>query len=178
MTAKKTVILGVTGSIAAYKAADIVRRLMEREFDVSVVMTKAAQQFVTPVTFAALSGKKVTVDMFEEQDYIAHIELAQKADLLLIAPATASIIAKLANGFADDVLTCTALATRAKMMIAPAMNTNMYTHVAVDENCAKLKKRGVMFVEPIEGKLACGISGKGHLADVEEIVKRVCEVLK
>lgn len=173
MSTRKKVILGVTGSIAAYKAADILRRLMDKGFDVNIVMTRAAQEFITPVTFAALSGKKVFTSMFGEADYITHITLAQQADVLLIAPATANIIGKLAHGIADDLLTCTALATRAKTIIAPAMNTNMYEHAVVQANCEILKKRGVLFVDPKEGKLACGTTGRGHLAESDDIVKAV-----
>jgi phosphopantothenoylcysteine decarboxylase/phosphopantothenate--cysteine ligase len=173
----KKIILGVTGSIAAYKACEILRRLMDQGMEVCVVMTESAREFITPVTFAALSGNKVFTSMFDEGEYISHIALGQEADLLLIAPATANIIGKIANGIADDLLTCTVLATKAPVMIAPAMNTNMYENKIVQENCAELKKRGFLFVEPIDGKLACGKQGKGHLADIDIIVQAVKDVL-
>ena len=173
---QKHVVLGVTGSIAAYKSADIVRRLQEEGFCVSIIMTKGAEQFITPLTLASLSGKKVFREMFdvEGKDWqIDHVSLADEADILLIAPATANIISKLACGIADDLLTCTALATKSPIVIAPAMNDGMYTNKILQENCAKLKKHGVEFVDPITGKLACGRNGKGHLADVADIIKAV-----
>ncbi len=175
MTSKqKHVVLGVTGSIAAYKAADVVRRLQEAGFRVSVIMTKCAEQFITPLTLASLSGRKVYREMFDTEGTewrIDHVSLADEADLVLIAPATANAISKMACGLAEDLLTCTVLATKAPVLIAPAMNEGMYTNKIFQENCAKLKAHGVKFVDPIVGNLACGRKGKGHLADVETIVK-------
>lgn len=177
---QKHVVLGVTGSIAAYKAADLVRRLQEEGFCVSVIMTKCAEQFITPLTLASLSGKKVFREMFDAdgKDWqIDHVSLADEADVLLIAPATANVISKLACGIADDLLTCTALATKAPIVIAPAMNDGMYVNKILQENCAKLRKHGMKFIEPIFGNLACGRKGKGHLAEISDIVKAVKRVL-
>ena len=144
-------------------------------------MTKEAGQFITPLTLATLSGKDVYTDMFAQNNPVVttgqawkmgHIELA-KADAVVIAPATANVIGKIANGLADDFLTTLAISTKAKIFIAPAMNEDMYTNAIVQENCAKLKKHGIKFIEPVKGKLACGIVGRGHLAEVENIVKEV-----
>ncbi|HQP10383.1 MAG TPA: bifunctional phosphopantothenoylcysteine decarboxylase/phosphopantothenate--cysteine ligase CoaBC [Candidatus Omnitrophota bacterium] len=181
MAKKKRVILGVTGSIAAYKAAEIIRRLIEHGMRVSVVMTKEAEYFITPLTLASLSGETVFCEMFPPSCVPAgmpHIDLAREADLLLIAPATANTIGKLAHGIADDLLTCVALATEAPKIIVPAMNTQMYRNPIVQENCQKLKKNGARFIEPIEGKLACGTTGQGHIADETTIVKAVLQILK
>ena len=170
----KRIVLGVCGSIAAYKAGDIIRRLQEAGCEVTVLMTKEAREFITPLTLSTLSGKTVYSDMFNEDAWqMAHIELARSADLILIAPATANCIGKLANGLADDLLTTFCITSRAKVLIAPAMNDDMYANPIVAENCAKLRKHGFKFIEPIKGKLACGTVGIGHLADVEEIVKAV-----
>ena len=175
-TAKK-VVLGVCGSIAAYKAGDIIRRLQEKNCVVTVVMTKEAQQFITPLTLSALSGKDVYTDMFDANAWrMAHIELAAQAEAVLIAPATAHIIAKIAHGLADDILSTFVLTTRASLLIAPAMNDQMYANAMVRENCAKLKKHGVKFIEPAKGKLACGSVGIGHLAEVEDIVNAVLKI--
>jgi phosphopantothenoylcysteine decarboxylase/phosphopantothenate--cysteine ligase len=181
VTKQKRIILGVTGSIAAYKSAEIIRRLTEKGLRVSVVMTKEAEKFITPLTLASLSGEKVYCGMFEKNEngeWMPHIALAQEADLLLIAPATANIIGKLANGITDNLLTCIALATKAPIVIAPAMNTQMYQNAIVRENCRKLKKNGISFIEPVKGKLACGMTGKGHLADETTIVKTILWALK
>ena len=165
------VVLGVTGSIAAYKAVDIAARLKENGADVFCVMTKEAAEFITPVTLKAISGNKVYSKMFgSEEEWISHISLAKAADLLLIAPATANIIGKLANGIADDLLTCIALATRAPILIAPAMNTLMYESKPVQENISRLKKFGAKLIGPKVGRLACGTVGLGHIACVEDIV--------
>lgn len=172
----KYIVLGVTGSIAAYKAADIVRSLRKKNYRVSVIMTKAAEEFITPLTLASLSNEKVWRSMFDneaEERMISHIRLAQDADALLIAPASANIIGKMANGIADDLLSTVAMATRVPIVIAPAMNDQMYTNPVVQENCEKLKKSGMRFVGPKEGCLACGTQGTGHIADVEEIVAEV-----
>ena len=177
----KRIVLGVTGSIAAYKSAEIIRRLTKKGFKVSAVMTKEAEHFITPLTLSRLSGDKVYRDMFDGQGDswdIGHISLADAADVLLIAPATANIISKIACGIADDLLTCIAMATKAKILIAPAMNENMYKNKIVVENCEKLKKHGVIFIGPIEGKLACGKTAIGHIADEDEIVEEVIRSLK
>ena len=178
--AKNKVVLGVTGSIAAYKAAEIARRLLEKNLNVSVVMTKEAEKFITPLTFVGLTGEKVYTDLFNDNDgsEMPHIKLAQEAQVLLIAPATANVIGKLANGLADDLLTCIAIATPAQILIAPAMNVEMYKNKIVQENCAKLKKIGVRFIEPIDGKLACGMFGQGHIASEDDIVKAVLQAVK
>ncbi len=174
---QKNIVLGVCGSIAAYKAGDIVRRLQERDCTVTVVMTKESQQFVTPLTFASLTGRDVYTDMFDGSAWrMAHIELAKSADAVLIAPATANIIAKIAHGMADDLLSAFILTSRAPLLVAPAMNDDMYANALVQENCAKLRKHGAKFIEPIKGKLACGVIGIGHLAEVEDIVKAVLKI--
>ena len=174
----KQVILGVCGSIAAYKAGDIIRRLRDNHCEVTVIMTKGATQFITPLTFSSLSGKKAYSDMFDKDSgHMAHIELARSADIILIAPATANVIGKLANGIADDLLTTFVITSRAQVFIAPAMNDVMYANGIVRENCTKLKKHGFKFIEPVKGKLACGTVGVGHLAEVEDIVKAVVDRL-
>ena len=176
----KKIVLGVTGSIAAYKAGDVIRRLQERSFDVTVIMTKEAEAFITPLTLASLSGKPIHHNFLDgEQAWsMPHIRLAQEADALLIVPATANVIGKLANGLADDVLTCVAITTKAPILIAAAMNDEMFQNKIVQENCRRLEKFGVVFIEPVKGKLACGTTGVGHLADVEDIIKAVEKILK
>ncbi len=171
----KDIILGVTGSIAAYKACDIIRRLQDHGYRVSVVMTKEAERFVTPLTLESLSGGKVYRDMFADAEswQMNHIRLAEKSAIFLIAPATANIIGKIANGIADDLLSCLAMTTQAKILIAPAMNTQMYHNKILQSNIKKLQGFGVDFIFPVEGKLACGTTGDGHLADVEDIVKKI-----
>jgi phosphopantothenoylcysteine decarboxylase / phosphopantothenate---cysteine ligase len=179
------IALGVTGGVAAYKAAELVRRLQQEKLDVQVVMTRSAQEFITPLTFAALTGKKVITEMFSGENSapanvesaIEHIAVAQRIDLLLVAPATADILAHFANGIADDFLTTLYLATKAPVVVAPAMNVNMWEHPATQENLARLRARGVHVVDPDEGYLACGMTGAGRLAATETIAKKVCEVL-
>jgi phosphopantothenoylcysteine decarboxylase/phosphopantothenate--cysteine ligase len=179
------VALGVTGGVAAYKAAELVRRLQQERLDVLVVMTRAAQEFVTPLTFAALTGKKVITGMFGPEDAspanvesaIEHIAIAQRIDLLLVAPATADVLGKFAHGIAEDFLSTLYLATKAPVIVAPAMNVNMWEHAATQENLAALRGRGVHVVDPDEGYLACGMTGSGRLAATESIVRKVCEVL-
>lgn len=181
MSSKKHILLGVTGSIAAYKACDIVRSLQRQGLDVAVVMTEASKQFVSPLTFASLSRNRVYSEMFVKDfsDWdIEHVSLAKQADLVLIAPATANIIGKIANGLADDLLSCLVVTTKAPVVIAPAMNDGMYTNKIVQENIKKLQTLGVHFVSPTKGLLACGTIGEGHLADVDTIVKKVCALLK
>ncbi|CDZ24205.1 putative phosphopantothenoylcysteine decarboxylase [[Clostridium] cellulosi] len=172
----KNIILGVTGSIAAYKAADIVNILTKDGYNVDVIMTKGGMEFITPLTLQTLSKNRVYTDVFQE-DYpmeVKHISLAKKADLLLVAPASADIIGKIANGIADDMLTSVILAIRnIPRLIAPAMNTNMYENPIVQDNLKKLKKYGFEIIEPKEDRLACGDLGKGALADVDTIVNTV-----
>jgi phosphopantothenoylcysteine decarboxylase/phosphopantothenate--cysteine ligase len=182
------ITLGVTGGVAAYKSAELVRRLQQEGHTVQVVMTRAAREFVTPLTFAALSGQKVITDLFGAEgsasgeanleSAIEHIAAAQRTDLLLVAPATADILAKFARGIADDFLSTLYLASTAPVVVAPAMNVNMWQHVATQENLATLRARGVRIVEPGEGYLACGMTGPGRLAAQEEIVKAVQDVLR
>lgn len=175
----KTVLLGVTGCIAAYKACEILRGLQKAGVHVKVVMTAHATHFVGPTTFRALTREPVAVSLFDEPgDPIHHISLAQEADLFLIAPCTANVMAKLANGIADDLLTTTALATHAPVLIAPAMNVNMYEHPITQENIQKLSSLGVKFIEPEAGYLACGDVGRGRLAEPSEIVKATLEMLQ
>ena len=181
------VALGVCGGVAAYKAAELVRRLQQETIEVQVVMTASAREFITPLTFAALTGQKVITGMFEGEagagganleSAIEHIAVAQRIDLLVVAPATANIIAKMARGIADDFLTTLYLATTAPVVVAPAMNVNMWGHAATQENLDLLRARGVHVVEPEEGYLACGMVGAGRLAGVEAIARAVFERLE
>ena len=169
------VLLGVTGGIAAYKAADIVSRLIKQDVNVDVIMTKYAQEFITPMTFQSLSGNKTVTDMFDTsfRPDIEHISLAKKADVILIAPATANIIAKIAHGIADDMLTTVVLASKAKLIIAPAMNTVMYEAEVTQNNIKTLKERGVIVIDPVEGLLACNDLGRGKMEEPENIVEAV-----
>ena len=179
------IALGVTGGVAAYKAAELVRRLQQEGLEIQVVMTRAAREFVTPLTFAALTGQKVITEMFAEssaspanvESAIEHIAVAQRIELLVVAPATADILAKFAAGIADDFLTTLYLATKAPVIVAPAMNVNMWEHPATQHSLATLCARGVHVVEPDEGYLACGMTGPGRLASIEAIARKVCEVL-
>lgn len=175
----KTIVLGVTGGIAVYKAAALTSRLAQSGADVHVIMTQSAAKFVTPLTFQTLSRHRVHVDTFDEQDpsVVAHIDLADHADLFVIAPATANILAKMACGLGDDMLSTTLLATTAPILVAPAMNVHMYEHPAVQENMRKLADRGVHFIEPGTGQLACGYVGKGRLAEPEEIYAEIVRLL-
>ena len=177
---RKEIILGVTGSIAAYKACDITRQLRQAGFSVTVVLTKEAEYFITALSLQTLSANMVYTDMFEIPfDWqLQHICLAEKARLILIAPATANIIAKLSTGICDDLLTATVLAAKAPVLICPAMDENMYENRITQDNIAKLKKYGYKFIGPIKGKLASGKVGLGHLAKVEEIVKEAKRILK
>ena len=173
----KKVLLCVTGGIAVFKAAALTSQLYQKGAEVKVMMTKSAQQFVTPLTFQTLSRNPVYVDTFDEKDpkKIAHIELADWADIVVIAPATANILAKLANGIADDMISTTLTATTAPILIAPAMNTHMYEHPAVQKNMKTLASFGYQFIEPGEGLLACGYVGKGRLAEPEEIANAIVQ---
>ena len=179
MLANKKIVLGVTGGIAAYKAIALTSKLSQAGATVQVILTAGAQKFVTPLSFQAISRQPVYVDTFDELDSgkIQHIDLADWADLFIIAPATANMIGKYANGIADDMLSTTLLATTAPVYIAPAMNVDMYQHPAVQDNLALLAKRGVHFIDPNEGYLACGYTGKGRLAEPEDIVAYLQNVL-
>jgi phosphopantothenoylcysteine decarboxylase len=171
----KSIVLGVTGSIAAYKSAELVSLLVKQGHDVFVVMTSDATEFITPLTLQTLSKNPVTTSFYDEKENWrpGHIELADRADLLLIAPATANIVAELAHGLASHPLAAIALATRAQILLAPAMNGKMWEHPATKENVEKLKARGVEFIGPEEGMLACGYEGVGRLWKVNDIAFRV-----
>ena len=180
MSAK--IVLGVTGSIAAPKAADLASLLTKAAFEVRVVLTADAQHFITPLPFKTLTRHPVVTNLYDEEEgwQPTHVRLADEADLLLIAPATANVIAKLAHGIADDALSCIALALnpQAKILIAPAMNGKMWLHAATQANVAVLKQRGVEFIGPDEGMLSCGYEGVGRLWPVEKIAARVLAKLK
>ena len=180
LLAGKRIVLGVTGSIAAYKAADLTSRLVKLGSDVMPVMTAAAQKFITPLTLQTLARQPVAADLWDEGNSWrpGHIELAEKADLLLIAPATADVIAQFANGLAPDLLSSLFLMARCPVLIAPAMNGKMWTHPATVANVAALKARDAEFIGPEEGMLACGYEGIGRLWPVEGIVDRVVEILR
>ncbi|HEY5233273.1 MAG TPA: flavoprotein [Verrucomicrobiae bacterium] len=179
MSATKKIVLGVTGSIAAHRAADLASLLTKAMCDVHVVMTAGAQHFITPLPFKTLARNPVVTDLYDEEEgwQPAHVRLADEADLLLIAPATANVIAKMANGIADDALSCIALALnpKAKILIAPAMNGKMWLHPATQANVATLKKRGAEFIGPDEGMLSCGYEGIGRLWPVEKIAQVALE---
>lgn len=179
MLKDKTVVIGVSGGIAVYKCLDVISRLRKLGVNVNVIMTKSATEFVAPLSFQSLSQNYVVCDMFEDPKTwdVEHISLAKKADVFLIAPATANVIGKIANGIADDMLTTTVMATKGKVLIAPAMNTNMYENPIVQRNISILKELGYNFVEPESGRLACGDTGKGKLATPETIVNEVLNLL-
>nr|WP_302169087.1 bifunctional phosphopantothenoylcysteine decarboxylase/phosphopantothenate--cysteine ligase CoaBC [uncultured Romboutsia sp.] len=179
MLKDKTVVIGVSGGIAVYKTLDVVSRLRKLGVNVNVIMTKSATEFVTPLSFQSLSQNYVVCDMFEDPKTwdVEHISLAKRADVFLIAPATANVIGKIANGIADDMITTTVMATKAKVLIAPAMNTNMYENPILQRNINTLKELGYNFVEPESGRLACGDTGKGKLASPETIVDEVVKLL-
>ncbi len=179
MLKDKTVVIGVSGGIAVYKTLDVISRLRKLGVNVNVIMTKSATEFVTPLSFQSLSQNYVVCDMFEDPKTwdVEHVSLAKRADVFLIAPATANVIGKIANGIADDMLTTTVMATKAKVLIAPAMNTNMYENPILQRNINTLKELGYNFVEPESGRLACGDTGKGKLASPETIVDEVVKLL-
>ena len=179
MLKDKTVVIGVSGGIAVYKTLDVISRLRKLGVNVNVIMTKSATEFVTPLSFQSLSQNYVVCDMFEDPKTwdVEHISLAKRADVFLIAPSTANVIGKIANGIADDMLTTTVMATKAKVLIAPAMNTNMYQNPILQRNINTLKELGYNFVEPESGRLACGDTGKGKLASPETIVDEVVKLL-
>lgn len=174
------IIIGITGGIAAYKACGIVSYLKQQGANINVIMTKNSCNFITPLTLETLSKNKVIVDMFEEEDYseVKHISLARKADLMLIIPATANIIGKIANGIADDMLSTTIMATKAPVIFAPAMNNQMFENPIVQDNLKKLKAYGYKIIEPATGLLACGYEAKGKLPKNEEIIEYVKVLIK
>lgn len=174
---KKNILLCVTGGIAVYKAVALVSKLTQANFNVKVIMSESATKFVTPLSFQVLSKNDVYTDTFDEKDSasIAHIDLADWADLIIVAPATANVIGKLANGIADDMVTTTLLAATCPVWLAPAMNVNMYNHPAVIRNIEQLAKDGCQFIEPQEGYLACGYVGKGRLEEPEKITEIVIQ---
>jgi len=175
----KSILLGISGGIAAYKVPELVRKLRKAEAEVQVIMTKNAQEFISPLTFQTVSNNPVITEMFAPvmTSEVAHISLADKADLVVVAPATANVIAKFAIGLADDFLSTTVLATKAPILLAPAMNVNMYTNPATQENLEILKKRGFYCVGPGKGELACGWEGKGRMSEVEEICQSIKTIL-
>jgi phosphopantothenoylcysteine decarboxylase/phosphopantothenate--cysteine ligase len=175
----KTVVLGVSGSIAAYKAVELASQLTQAGARVDVIMTQAAQEFITPLTFRSITGRPVVTDMFElNSEYsVEHVALAEAADIVVIAPATADIIARMAAGMADEMVSCTVLATKAPIIIAPAMHTAMYKNQVTQENLSKLKARGFVIIGPDYGRLASRGVGLGRLVDVNEILGTICQVL-
>lgn len=178
MTTAPEIVLGVTGSIGAYKAGDLVRSLKDAGYAVTCVLTQRATKFISPLTLQALSERKAYTELFDlEHPQIIHTTLADHARLVLVAPATANIIGKFANGLADDLLSCILLATRAKILLAPAMNVHMWQHPTVQRNVTALKRLGARFVGPDVGKLACGYEAIGHLAEPEEIVRAVKQLI-
>lgn len=180
MKKNRSVVLGITGSIAAYRACELISLLKRDSFDVQVVLTKEGAQFITPLALQTLSQNKVITDMFElpEEWNPLHTAIADRAGLVLIAPATANVIGKIASGICDDMLTCVVFATNAPVLIAPAMNDKMYRHGIVQENIAKLKKTGYHFIGPVKGRLACGHVDLGHIAGSQDIVKEAKRLLK
>lgn len=175
----KTIVLGVCGGIAAYKACELTRRLAEKEAEVHVILTKSAQEFVTPLTFQALSGHPVHTDLFSltQEQEIGHISLADRADAIVIAPATADLIARAAHGLCDDLLTTVLCATRAPVLLAPSMNVNMWNNPLTQQNIEILRKHGYVLMEPDAGFLACGYEGKGRLPEPETIVESLEKIL-
>lgn len=176
----KNIVIGITGGIACYKACEVITHLVRAGANVEVIMTKNATEFITPLTIETLSKHMVVVDMFEKKEHIEveHISLARKADLIAVVPATANIIGKVANGIADDMLSTTIMATKAKVVFAPAMNNEMYNNIIVQDNITKLRKYGYDFIEPIEGNLACGYRAIGKLANKETIIAKIQKLLE
>lgn len=175
----KKIVVGVSGGIAAYKAISLVNVLTKEGADVQVIMTKHAAEFVTPLTFQTLSKNKVIMDMFEEDnaDYVGHIHFGQDVDLIVVAPTTANVLGKVANGIADDMLTSTIIAATIPVVFAPAMNEFMYKNPIVQNNIKKLKEYNYNFIEPQTGHLACGTDGVGKIADTKTIVETIDKIL-
>ena len=176
MSKNKKVLLGVTGSVAAYKACELASRFVQKGYEVKTIMTSGALKFITPVTFRALTANSVYTDIFEEKNL--HISLGEWPDVILIAPATASFISKLASGLVSDLLTLTIISSQAKVIICPAMNEIMYKNPIIQENIKRLQDAGYLFLGPYEGWLSCGYRGKGRLADIEDIIIKVEELLQ
>ena len=179
MLKNKNIVIGITGGIACYKVCEIISHLVREGANVDVIMTKNATEFITPLTIETLSKNKVVTDMFEKKEHIEveHISLARKADLILVVPATANIIGKVANGIADDMLSTTIMATTSKVVFAPAINNEMYNNKIVQDNIKKLKKFGYEFINPVEGNLACGYKAIGKLAKKETIIEFINKTL-
>ena len=175
----KTILIGVTGGIAAFRVCELIRQFREKNAVTKVIMTRHAKEFITPLTLEALSGNRVFSDGFELGIYSdpLHTHLAKEADLLLVCPASADVLAKMAHGLADDLLTTVYLATQAKVCVVPAMNNHMFRHPATQDNLLRLRERGVTIVEPVSGKLVCGDTDMGHIAPDEEILKAVEQIL-
>lgn len=180
MIKNKKIIIGMTGGIACYKVCGLVSYLVKEGANIKVIMTKNATKFITPLTLEVLSKNKVVVDMFEEEnfDYVGHIEYGQNSDLLVIVPATANFLGKVANGIADDMLSSTIIASTKPVLFVPAMNEHMYTNKIVQANINKLKNNDYLFLEPETGLLACGVEGKGKLPSTKTIFDKINEVLK
>lgn len=175
----KSIVLGVTGSIASYKIAGLASKLVKNHADVHVIMTKNAQNFITPITFETLTGNKCLTDTFDRnfEFKVEHVSLAKKADLFLIAPATANVIAKVAHGFADDMLTTTFLACTCPKLVSPAMNTAMFSNPITQDNMSICRKYGIKIIEPIEGYLACGDTGQGKMPEPDQLFDVICQTL-
>lgn len=180
MLKDKNIVIGMTGGIACYKVCELITHLVREGANVEVVMTKNATEFITPLTIETLSKHKVITDMFEKKSHVEveHISLARKADLIVVVPATANILGKVANGIADDMLSTTIMATPAKVVFAPAMNNEMYNNAIVQDNIAKLKDYGYYFINPIEGNLACGYKAVGKLANKNTIIENIENLLR
>ena len=175
----KNILLAISGSIAAYKVLELVRDFVKNGYDIKCILTESAKEFVTVLTLQTLSKNKVYTSMFDNSKWeLDHIELANWADILIVAPATAQTISKLAVGNADDILTCTALSFKKPIIICPAMNENMWLHPATVANCKKIKEYGYIILEPQNGELACGVIGAGRLIDIKEIYNKTVELLK
>jgi phosphopantothenoylcysteine decarboxylase/phosphopantothenate--cysteine ligase len=174
----KKIVLGVGGSISAYKACEIASKLTQKKYLVYTIMTDASQKFITPLTFRTLTGNPVYSDLFSKNEEAEHVKLGKDADLIVIAPATASFISKLAGGICSDLLILTTISSKSPVLICPAMNETMYENKLIQANIKKLKKLGYIFLGPYRGWLSCGYKGKGRLAEPEEIVKKIEEILK
>lgn len=176
----KNIVLGITGGIACYKSAELASRLIKLNYNIDVIMTKNSCEFIAPLTFQTITQNKVHSDMFEKIHTldIEHISIAKKADIFVIVPATANFIGKISNGICDDMLTTTIMATKSPVIIAPAMNTAMWENTILQNNILKLKKIGYHFVAPTYGRLACGDTGKGKLADLELIIEKIISICK
>ena len=180
MLKNKKIVIGITGGIACYKVCEIISHLVRDGANVDVIMTKNATEFITPLTIETLSKNKVVIDMFEKKEHVEveHISLAKKADLILVVPATANIIGKVANGIADDMLSTTIMATTAKVVFSPAMNNEMYNNKIVQDNISKLKKYGYEFINPVEGNLACGYKAIDKIKKKETIIEFINKILE